>query len=157
MNARNILLGIFVVATVLFASLTVVEYAQINSQITRQLTSSTSTTCTATGGIGCLHFLNDRYTISVSYGGPWGLTYQAYLGDSPSGQPVKSGNFYGHSPTNETVAVAGTSAIGTTLCAEAQKLDASNSTTLVLRIASSTNQTSAAYGTTKICIANEIA
>jgi hypothetical protein len=117
MNTKNLLLSVFVVATVLLGSLTAIEYAQIsslNSQITSGNAASTSTTRTATGGIGCPHSLNDSYVISVSYGGAWGLTYQGYLGDSQSGQLVKWGNFYGHSPTNETITVAGTTAVGTT-------------------------------------------
>ena len=151
MNAKDLALGIFVVLTVVFASLTAIEFSQ-----NRGTNSATSTTCTATGGIGCPHSLNDSYTISVTYAGPWGLTYAGYLGDSPSGQPVTFGNFYGRTSANETTTVAGVSAIGTVICAEAQKLDASSSA-LVLSIASSSNQTSVAYGTTRVCVSNVIA
>lgn len=117
-------------------------------------TTSTSTTCINTGGIGCPHFFNQTYTISVGYTGPWGVTYQGYLGVGESGTLEGSGSFYGHAPTNESVTVSGTDTIGITLCAEAQKLDASNST-LVLRILppmNVVNQTSFAYGTTKTCL-----
>jgi hypothetical protein len=165
MNAKNLALGSFVVLTVVFASLTAIEFSQNQGVGTSTITytttvmaganSTTSTTCTAIGGIGCPHSLNDSFTISVTYAGPWGLTFEGYLGDSPSGQPVKSGNFYGHTSANETVTVVGVSPVGTTICAEAQKLDASSST-LVLSIGSSSNQTSIAYAMTKVCVADVI-
>jgi len=148
-NAKNLALGIFIVLTVVFASLTAIEFSQ------NQGAGTTSTTCKATGGIGCPHSLSDSYTISVTYAGPWGMTYAGYLGGSPSGQPVIFGSFYGHTSTNETVTVAGVTTSGTSICAQAQRLDASSST-LVLSIASSSNQTSVAYGTTRVCVANVI-
>lgn len=150
MNAKNLALGVLAILIVVFASLTAIEFSQNQSN-----NSAPSTTCTATGGIGCPHFVHDNFTISVTYAGPWGLTYRGYLGDSQSGQPVTSGSFYGHAFANETVTVAGVSTVGTSICAEAQKLDASNST-LVLSIASSSNQTSIAYGRTQVCVANVI-
>jgi len=118
---------------------------------------TTSTSCTATGGIGCPHFLNNTYTIRVNYTGPWGLTYHSYLGMGapPDGTLLQSGEFFGHGPSSELVNVAGTSTIGTAVCVEAQKLDATN-TTLTLSIASATNQTSIAYGSTTVCIAEVI-
>jgi hypothetical protein len=164
MNARNLMLGIFVASTVVFASLTAGEYLQVNS-LSSQIRSvqgmtSTSTTCTYTGPavLYCPNFFNQTYTISVSYGGPWGASYQGYLGDSESGRLVESGSFFGHTPANESVTVTGTDTSGITICAEAQKLDASNST-LVLRILPTINvmnQTSLAYGTTKACLADVI-
>lgn len=159
MAARNLTLGIFVALTVVFASLAASEYVEINSPKSETPpigTLTSSSVCTATGGIGCPHFFNNSYAISVSYGGPWGLSYQGYLGDSEIGQLVKSGSFYGHGQGNTSVLVAGTSEVGTLLCAEAQKLDASNAT-LVLTLASgATNQTSTAYGTTKVCLAHVV-
>jgi hypothetical protein len=166
MNARNLALGIFVASTVVFASLTAGEYLQVNS-LSSQIRSvqggsmtSTSTTCTYTGPavLECPHFFNQTYTVSVSYGGPWGASYQGYLGDSESGPLVESGSFFGHTPANESVTVTGTDTSGITICAEAQKLDASNST-LVLRILppiNVMNQTVLAYGTTKACLADVI-
>lgn len=95
----------------------------------------------------------------MSTAGPWGLTYQGYLGDGKSalGLLVESGSFYGHGPANESFTVSGSTAIGTGACAQAQKLDASNST-LVVRILPSNvmNQTSLAYGTAKTCIVRVI-
>ena len=130
-------MGILVVASLTIgyfsgASNRTAETVTSTTTLMAGTTSTTSTICTATGGIGCPHSLNDSFTISVTYAGPWGLSYQGYLGDPPSGQLVKSGNFYGHTSANETVTVAGVSVVGTTICAEAQKLDASTST-LVLK------------------------
>jgi hypothetical protein len=120
---------------------------------------STSIACTNTEGIGCPRFFNQTYAISVSYAGPWGVSYQGYLGVGESGRLVASGSFYGNAPADRSVTVSGTDAYGITLCTEAQKLDASNST-LVLRIlppADVMNQTSLAYGTTKACLADVVA
>ena len=161
MNTKNLALGAFAVLIVVFASLTTIEYGQVNSlssQIHSSQSTTASTTCTATGGIGCPHFFNDSRTISVNYTGPWGVSYQGYLGDQVSGQLVVSGSFYGHGTGNKSIAVAGISEYGTTICAQAEKLDASNAT-LVLRIlpANVMNQTSITYGTTEACIAHVIA
>lgn len=178
MNAKNLLLGIFVALTIVFASLSVNEFIQnkpmsqtqsvqgnngASTIFTSTITSVTystetteSTACTAIGGLGCANFFNDSFTISIAYGGPWGLSYQGYLGNGESqmGSLIENSSFYGHGPTEESITVAGTSTVGTGLCAEAQKLDSSNST-LVLTIGSVTNQTSTAYGTTKICLVDE--
>ena len=153
MNAKNLTLGVFVALTVVFASTTAVEYAQINSL---KGTASAITTCiytTMPAALECPKFFNQTCAISVSYGGPWGISYRGYLGDSESGRLVESGSFYGHGPADESVRISGTDVVGTLLCAQAQKLDSSNST-LVLRIASLTNQTLLAYGTSKLCVAD---
>jgi hypothetical protein len=162
MNTKDLMLGIFVILTVVFASLAASEYVQTNVLDSQIHTTSNSTTCTVTSMPAaiseCPHFFNQTYIISVSYGGPWGASYQGYLGNEGSGQLVESGSFYGHAPGNGPVTVTGWSASGEiTLCAEAQKLDASNST-LVLTILPTTvtNQTSLAYGTTKSCLADVI-
>jgi len=117
---------------------------------------STSTTCTSTGGIGCPHNFNMIFLISVDYLGPWGATYQGYLGGRESGRLVESGSFYGHSSTNESVTVRGTDSYGVTLCVEAQKLDASNSELALSVSGQVNNQTSLAFGTAKVCVANVI-
>jgi len=119
--------------------------------------STTSTLCTGTGGLGCPHFFDQTYILSVNYNGPWGVSYQGYLGEGTSGAPVQSGNFYGHGASNESVTVSGTDPYAITICVEAQKLDASNSL-LVLRILPTdvANQTSVPYGTTMSCLADVI-
>ncbi len=120
-------------------------------------TMNATTSCSATGGLGCLHFIDMNWTISVNYSGPWGVNYQGWLGDISSGQLVTSGSFFGDSPGARTVSITGWSDLGNSLCAQAQKLDASNSTlsvTILPPLVS--NQTSAAYGTTQTCISDFI-
>ncbi len=177
MKATTVALAVFVVLTAVFASLTVNEYSQNSSfSSTRSMTTSTVTTtvtstiltsgnagastttsCTATGGIGCPHFMNNNWTISVSYTGPWGVTYQGWLGDQTSGQLVVSGSFYGNTTASKTINVSGTTDYGITVCAEAQKLDSSTSTlTVSILPPNVSNETSAAYGTARTCIADVI-
>jgi hypothetical protein len=155
MKASTVALVVFVALTVVFASLAVEEYSQPTSRITG---GSTTTSCTATGGIGCPHFMNDSWTISVNYTGPWGATYQGWLGEQASGQLVASGSFYGNTTGSKTINVSGTTDYGITVCVEAQKLDSSASTLAVSILPPNvTNQTSSAYGTAKACIADVIA
>jgi hypothetical protein len=175
-NAKNALLGAFVVLTVVLASIAGIQYifpriqtrtststttttATTTATVTSFTnTTSTSTTCTYTGFqvVACPSHFNQTFTVSVSYGGPWGMSYQAYVdsgGSVPLTPPDETSSFYGHGPANQSVSVV---LVGTsfTFCVEAQKLDPSSST-LVLRILlpSAMNQTSTAYGTTKICLA----
>ncbi|MDG7000112.1 MAG: hypothetical protein JRN15_13480 [Nitrososphaerota archaeon] len=121
-------------------------------------TNTTSTsTCTFTGGIGCPHFFNQTYVLSVDYGGPWGLSYQGYLGTGTGGTLAEAGNFFGHGPANESITVSGTDTSGITACVEAQKLDGSSSVlTLRLLTGNAVNQTSLPYGIAKICMAYAI-
>ena len=120
-------------------------------------TTFSSSTCTNTGGLGCPHFFNETFTVTVEYDGPWGLSYQGYLGAGTSGTPVQSGNFYGHGATNETITVSGTDTYGITACVQAQKLDASNAV-LILKLppSNSMNQTALPYGTVRLCVAQAI-
>jgi hypothetical protein len=157
-NKRNLTLAIFVASTFIFASLTIIEYVQIDlisSELKVAQQTTTTSTCENTGGIGCPHLLNNSYSVSVDYAGPWGISYQGYLLDTGSSNEsmVESGSFYGHGPANQSIIVTGVSETGTAICAQAHKLDASN-LTLTLRIASATNETSMAYGAAKICIEN---
>ncbi|MGH9919205.1 MAG: hypothetical protein ACRD6W_10125, partial [Nitrososphaerales archaeon] len=149
MNVRSLALAVFVVLTIVFASAAAVEYSQKSSTTTIVISGTTtnSTICTATGGIGCLHFMNENWTISVGYTGPWGVTYHGWLGDQATGQLVASGAFYGNSTGSKTINVSGTTSYGITVCAEAQKLDSSSATlTMTILPPNVTNQTSAAYG-----------
>ena len=125
--------------------------------VTRTMTTNTSSTtsCSATGGIGCPHFLNETFVISINYTGPWGLSYQGYLGSDMS--LVESGNFFGHGLTSESITLSGTDTVGITACVEAQKLDASSSAIIVtLGSSADSNQTSLPYGTAKVCLAYEV-
>ncbi|MGA2876427.1 MAG: hypothetical protein ABSE82_12915, partial [Nitrososphaerales archaeon] len=108
--------------------------------------------------IECPHFFNETYTISVNYDGPWGLSYQGYLGvGTINSNLFETGNFFGHGQANESITISATDSSGITTCVEAQKLDASNSI-LALQIlpAHVANQTALPYGTTKGCVADEI-
>ena len=150
---RNVTQTLTVTSTVSFP-VTTTTLANTNSTSSLEVVTQQCTT----GVIGCPHFLNQTFVITVDYGGPWGLSYQGYLGaGTTSGTPIESGNFFGHGSANESITVSGTSASGITACVEAQKLDASTSL-LVLKLQTSTNlnQTSLPYGTAKACIAYAI-
>ncbi len=168
MDTKNLVTAVFAVLAVIFASIAVYEYppsASSNTTVVSTTTivassgnETTTTSCTATGGIGCPHFMNVTWAVSVEYGGPWGATYQGWVGDQASGRLVASGEFYGNSTGSEAVNVSGTTEYGITFCVEAQKLDPSTSTLVVTIInGGSSNQTSLAYGTAKACVANVIA
>ena len=163
MNLKSLMLAVFVILTVAFALLAAVEYVtpRVLTTTIAAETSATLTSCSYTtmpAEIECPHFFNQTYTISVDYAGPWGASYQGYLSTNGSNL-VESGSFYGYVSGNQSVTVNGwTSSDGITICAEAQKLDPSNST-LVLMIlppVNVTNQTSSAYGSTKTCLSDEI-
>ena len=119
-------------------------------------TTSTYTLCNSTEPLpsGCYRFFNSTFTIGVAYDGPWGVTYQSYLGSNESSPPAQSGSFYGHGPASETVRVSGPVSSIATLCIHAEKLDASSSI-LILRInppSNVANQTALPYGVVKVCV-----
>ena len=119
-------------------------------------TTSTYTLCTSTEPLpsGCYRFFNSTFAIGVAYDGPWGVTYQSYLGMNESSPPAQSGSFYGHGPASETVRVSGPVSSIATLCIHAEKLDASSSI-LILRInppSNVANQTALPYGVVKVCV-----
>jgi hypothetical protein len=126
---------------------------------------STTSTCSGTVLLGCPHFFNQTFLISVNYGGPWGFSYQGYLGDGRSNSVngtsnplIVSGNFYGHGSTSESITVSGTDSNGVTACIEAQKLDSSNAVLSVnLQASNANNQTSLPYGSVKLCVTYIIA
>lgn len=158
-----VLAGVLVAASLLLAVGSAVTTRTTTTTVTSEtivvqtLTSTTSisTACTYTSmpqEIDCPHYFNQTFTIVVNYTGPWGASYQGYLGSS---QPVESGSFYGHTDTSESVTVTGwTDSQQVSLCAEAQKLDSSSSTLVIgiLPPVNVTNETSLAYGTAKICL-----
>jgi len=121
----------------------------------------TSTSCTYTGlaVIGCPHYWNQTYTILVNYTGAWIASYQGYLGTENESNLAEAGTFYGHAIGNQSFTIAGwTQGQEITACAEAQKLDSSNST-LVLSfppVGGAKNATSSAFGTAKFCIIDVI-
>src|SRR2546422_11626702 len=128
--------------------------------VTSTKTTSTSTLCTSTEPLpsGCYRFFNSTFAIRVVYDGPWGVTYQSYLGMNESSSPAQSGSFYGHGPASESVRVTGPVSWIATFCIHAEKLDASSSA-LVIRINSPSNvanQTALPYGVVKLCVAEQI-
>jgi hypothetical protein len=123
-----------------------------------------STSCSYTNmpaELGCPNFWNQNFTISVNYTGAWIASYQGYLGTDSASNLAEASSFYGHGVGTQTFIITGWTPSGDeiTACAEAQKLDSSNST-LVLSfplIGNAKNETSSAFGTTNFCIMEVIA
>lgn len=93
------------------------------------------------------------FTLTVGYSGPWTASYQGYRGEadnSTSGYYV-SGSLAGTSSTTTVVALTGPNTGGLKLCAQAGKLDTSNST-LTLGIEPRSNATSQPGGVTTVCL-----
>jgi hypothetical protein len=118
-----------------------------------QTTSSsnlTSSTCSGyPPGGDCFTNYSYTFTVSLNYSGSWKLTYQGYnsLGEyNPTGV---SGSYNGTGSYSIPITVSGLSNQGLSLCATAQKLDATNAT-LVLTITAS-NETSLPYGSAFTC------
>lgn len=133
---------------------TITDYV---TNITIVSNTSSSTSCSATGGIGCPHFFDTNWTLSVNYSGPWGANYQGWLGDKTSGQLIVSGSFFGNGADNKTVTVEGWSDYGVTICVQAQKLDSSNAMLNVSILPPHVNnQTSLAFGTAESCVSDVI-
>jgi hypothetical protein len=95
------------------------------------------------------------FTISVNYTGPWKLSYQGYTtfglgGANPTGANV---TVTGSGVYSKSITLSGPHDKGLGLCADAQKLDASNAT-LVLAVtgpASDRNETSLPDGSVLAC------
>ena len=84
----------------------------------------------------------------MNYTGPWSLTYEGCSGlGTCSTAPMASLNGTGYDST--PVTVTGLDNSGLTLCAQAQKLDASNAT-LILTV-TGYDETSAPYGSVSYC------
>jgi hypothetical protein len=78
---------------------------------------------------------SDTFTISVNYSGPWKLSYQGYTtfglgGANPTGANV---TVTGIGVYSKSITLSGPHNKGLWLCADAEKLDSSN-TTLVLTV-----------------------
>jgi len=89
------------------------------------------------------------FTISVNYTGSWRLTYQGYDSMGESNPTNANGNLTGTGLHSQSVTLSGPNDNSLTLCATAQKLDASSST-LILTI-TGYNETSLPYGSTSYC------
>jgi hypothetical protein len=112
----------------------------------------TSTTSSCSGyppGGNCPGTYNYTFTLSVNYTGPWKLSYQGYNSLGQSNPTGVSGNSTGRGFYAKSVTLSGPNTSGLTLCATAQKLDASTAT-LILTV-TGYNETSAPYGSTSYC------
>jgi len=89
------------------------------------------------------------FTVSVNYTGPWKLTYHGQINVGESNPTNVSGTRTGTGYFSVPVTHSGLNNRVLALCAQAQKLDASNRT-LVLAITGH-NQTSLPYGSTSTC------
>jgi hypothetical protein len=95
------------------------------------------------------------FTISVNYSGPWKLSYQGYTtfgldGANPTGANV---TITGSGAYSKSITLTGPHNKGLSLCADAQKSDASNAT-LVLTVtgpASHQNETALPQGSVLAC------
>jgi hypothetical protein len=153
----------FVVGNANDHTTTVYSYIPITQTITVYSRTFTATSCTYTTlpeAMDCPHYWNSTWTISVEYAGVWVASYQGYLGGGENKSDLSvAGSFYGHDTANQSLTITGwTQGQAITVCAEAQKLDASGST-LVLRIlppVNVMNETSSVYGTTKTCLQDVI-
>jgi hypothetical protein len=94
------------------------------------------------------------FTVSLEYSGPWKLSYLGYtaLLGVPSGQEKLSGanvTLTGSGLYSRSITLSGPDNEGLSLCASAQKLDASNAT-MVLTVTGH-NETSLPYGSVFTC------
>ncbi len=97
----------------------------------------------------CPGTYNYTFTASVNYTGPWKLTYLGYNNLGKTNPTNVSGNYTGSGYFAKNVTMTSVDTGGLTLCANAQKLDGSNST-LILTVTGH-NQTSLPYGSTSYC------
>ena len=165
---RLLMIAILVAGVVIGA--TILSYPSFQTTVTKTVspasttitvppsTTITATSCTYTGFevVACPSVYNETYRYSISYGGPWGASYQIYNGTSTLNAPVASGSFYGHGPENATIRFV-LFTTGFEICTTAQKLDASTST-LVLAMfngGGETNSTSLPFGQASVCLATE--
>jgi len=94
------------------------------------------------------------FTLSVNYTGTWRVTYQGYNAAACSGcynndTRTLSGSYDGSGFYTRNITVSG-QANGWTLCAQAQKADASSSV-LILGVSGAQNKTSIPFGAASAC------
>ena len=112
-------------------------------------TSSTSTCSGYPPGGDCIAPYSYTFTISVNYNGPWKMSYHGETNVGEANETMITGNRTGNGFYSTPVTLAGLNDEWLTLCAQAQKLDASNST-LILTVTGS-NETSLPYGSVSYC------
>jgi len=122
------------------------------SQTVIILTTTSSTSCDYVIPSPCPS--GQTFTLIVDYTGAWRVTYQGYNAPSCSdclnnSTETLTGNYDGSGFNARNVTVSG-QANGWTICAQAQKSDASSSV-LVLIVSGVQNETSIAFGTASAC------
>ena len=132
---------------------------QTNTVTTTTFLGNSSTTTISNSSSKNFPF-NETYGLYINYSGAWGLSYQTRLGTNvTSGALVQSGNYFGHSPMNETINIMENETLlikyGYNTCFQAQKLDNSSSM-LVFGFTSSNsqNETSKPFGKISLCLVN---
>jgi hypothetical protein len=113
-------------------------------------TSSTSSTCSGYPPVGnCPDTYSYTFTVSVNYTGPWKLTYLGYNNLGITNPTNVSGSYTGTGFFAKNVTMTSVDTGGLTLCAQAQKLDASTAA-LILTV-TGYNETSLPYGSVSYC------
>ena len=120
------------------------------SGYTYTVTKTVTTTCSGyPPGGDCITPYNYTFTLSVNYTGPWKVSYQGYNSLGRSNPTNVSGNYSGAGFNSMTITLRGLSNNGLTLCAQAQKLDASNA--ILTLTVTGHNETSLPYGVVSYC------
>jgi hypothetical protein len=128
---------------------TTVTMVSTNSA-TPSTSSVASSSCSGSPPDGnCIATYSYTFTLSVNYSGPWTLTYQGYNSLGKSNPTNVSGSYNGTGFYSKPITLSGLDNNGLTLCAQAQKLDASSST-LILTVTGH-NETSVPYGSASYC------
>ncbi len=133
-NYTRLAAAIVVASVVIAASISVSSYFGTARTITQTVT-ITPTQTSSVSSSSCYYYIPEavpcstgfNFTLSVNYTGPWKLTYQGYNGLGISNFTTVSGNYGGTGFDSRNITVGG-SHNGWTLCVQALKLDASNST-----------------------------
>jgi len=102
-------------------------------------------------GGNCVAPYSSTFTISVNYTGPWKLTYsgQTNVGESNPSNVTSTSTGMGY--VSVPVTLAGLNNRMLTLCAQAQKLDASSSTLFLSIDSLYPKNTSMPYGSVSAC------
>ena len=147
-SSISIVLGAIVLAFVLgtpFGSLILPKLSfQIGSQ---QTTTATSSCSGQIFDFNCITNWNATFPVSINYSGSWNAKYLGYYTNIENA----SGNFNGTGLYSKTITLNAYGLAQPTLCVTATKQDSSN-LTIVLSVGQiSTNRTSLANGTIKVC------
>jgi hypothetical protein len=139
-------------STSLTSSTTSLPATTSHSSTSQSQTTPTTTSSSCSGyppGGNCPGTYSYTFTISVNYTGPWKLTYLGYNNLGKTNPSNVSGSYSGSGFFAKNVTMTSVDTGGLTLCATAQKLDASTAT-LILTV-TGYNETSAPYGSTSYC------